>query len=291
MELKRTYIRTDKNGTKHYDVTYQCVWCEGTGIRPQYMHVYGGVCFYCDGSGFHTREVKEYTKEYAAKLEAKRKAKQEAREAEEQAIRDAWNPIDVIKGWGLDETIGIVVYAKTGVPVARYQEGSGWLYSTAKNCIARMGFYFTKVDNADILAYNDGMFQIVPMKWDEILKVNRWLMQVAWKDDTEILSAFNANYRYDFPQVPASKKIGSVGERTNIKARIVEVKEYDTFYGMKYVYTFIDKNFNKMFWDTAKDLELAEGTEVNIVATVKEYHDWGNEGFGTSLTRCKVTVA
>ena len=290
MELKRTYIRTDKNGTKHYDVTYQCVWCEGTGIRPQYMHVYGGVCFYCDGSGIHTKEVKEYTAEYAAKLEAKRKAKQEAREAEEQAIRDAWNPIDVIKGWGLDETIGIVVYADTGNPVTRYKEGSEWLYYTAKNCIARMGFYFTKVDNADILAYNNGMFQIVPMKWDELLKVNRWLMQVAWKDDTEILAAFSDNHCYDFPKVPASKRIGSVGERTNIKARLVEVKGYDTFYGMKYTYTFIDKDFNKMTWDTAKDLELSEGTEVNIVATVKEYYE-RHEGFFTSLTRCKVSVA
>ena len=52
MELKRTYIRTDKNGTKHYDVTYSCEWCRGTGIRPQYMHVFGGCVLLLRRVGF-----------------------------------------------------------------------------------------------------------------------------------------------------------------------------------------------------------------------------------------------
>jgi len=286
MELKRTYIRTDKNGTKHYDVTYQCDWCNGTGIRPQYMHVYGGVCFYCEGSGFHTREVKEYTEEYAAKLEAKRKAKQEAREAKEQAIRDAWNPLDAVKKEGFGEVIGIVVDAKTGKPVERYEKGSRWLYFTAK-CKNIWDLYLTNLDNPVIA--EDKNFQVVPMPWDEVFVPNYPTMTLQWNEN--ILQTFLDNHYYGYPKCPKSEAVGKVGERATIKARIVEVKGYDTFYGMKYVYTFIDKDFNKMTWDTAKDLELAEGTEVSIVATVKEHHDWGNEGFVTSLTRCKVAVA
>ncbi|MBR4792558.1 MAG: hypothetical protein IK038_02725 [Bacteroidaceae bacterium] len=296
MELKRTYTRTDKNGTKYYDVTYQCDWCGGKGIRPQYMHVEGGVCFYCDGAGVRIREVKEYTKEYAAKLEAKHNAKQEAKEAEAQAIRDAWKPLEIVKErmsfFNFGETIGIVINAKNGQPVKRYDEGSDWLYdANASKCLAKRGYYLTAMNNAEVLSYNGGIFQIVPMDWEEIIKVDRFNMTLDWQDSSDIDKAFNAKYDYTYPKTPMSKALGSVGERIKVTASIVEVKGYDTFYGMKYTYTFIDKNFNKMMWDTAKDLELAEGTEVSIVATVKEYYDWNEIGFITGLTRCKVSVA
>ena len=295
MELKRTYTRTDKNGTMYYDVTYRCVWCEGTGIRPQYMHVAGGVCFYCNGAGFRIREVKEYTKEYAAKLEAKHKAKQEAEEAEAQAIRDAWKPLEIVKErmsfFNFGETIGIVINAKNGRPVKRSDEGSDWLYdANASKCLAKRGYYLTAVDNADVLSYNGGIFQIVPMDWEEIIKVDRFNMTLDLQDSSDIDKAFNAKYDYSYPKIPMSKALGSVGERIEVTARIVDIHSYDTYYGPKYIYKFIDRDFNVMSWDTSKNLELAVDTQVNIIATIKELID-GCVGFLTELTRCKVSVA
>lgn len=103
MELKRTYIRTDRNGTNYYEVTYQCCKCHGTGNLPHYAHYADGVCFDCDGSGVNVRTVKEYTAEYAAKLEAKHAAKQAAFAAKQEAERKAWNPLDAVKKQGFGE--------------------------------------------------------------------------------------------------------------------------------------------------------------------------------------------
>lgn len=284
MELKRTYIRTDKNGTKHYDVTYSCEWCRGTGIRPQYMHVFGGVCFYCDGSGFHTREVKEYTAEYAAKLEAKRKAKQEAREAEEQAIRDAWNPLDEVAKMGFGEKIGIVVDAKTGKPVERCERRSGWLYFDAK-CKNIFDKYFTTLDNAAV-AGNDE-FQIVPMDWTDVFVPNRNTMTLEWNQD--LTGTFQAKYVYDQPQCPVSKAVGKVGERVTVDAAIKEIRSYDTFYGTKYFYVFQDKDFNLFCWETGKDLGMEAGTAVKLTGTVTEHDEhYQANGCVTHVNRCKV---
>lgn len=282
MELKRTYIRTDKNGTKHYDVTYSCEWCRGTGIRPQYMHVFGGVCFYCDGSGFHTREVKEYTEEYAAKLEAKRKAKQEAREAEEQAIRDAWNPLDAVKKQGFGEVMGIVVDAKTGKPVERHEKGSKWRYFTAK-CKNIWNLYFTDLENPVIA--EDKNFQVVPMPWNEVFVPNYTAMTLQWNEN--IMQTFLDNHYYGYPKCPKSDAVGKVGERLTVDATIKEIKSYDTFYGTKYFYTFQDRNFNLLRWETSKDLEMEVGTAVKLTGTVTK-HDSDGYGSYTYLNRCKV---
>jgi len=90
------YIKTDRNGTKYYEVTEPCWKCNGKGIIPEYAGIYGGECFECGGSG-HLHHIKKvYTPEYEAKLEArreKRRAKYEAENAErlakEKAEREA----------------------------------------------------------------------------------------------------------------------------------------------------------------------------------------------------------
>ena len=87
-------IKTDKNGTKYFNVLIRCDRCGGSGIytwggtingRP----MYAGTCFRCGGSGKEWTVEKEYTPEYRAKLDAaneKRKQKlQEKWEAERKA--------------------------------------------------------------------------------------------------------------------------------------------------------------------------------------------------------------
>lgn len=282
MELKRTYIRTDRNGTKHYEATFQCDWCSGRGIRPQYMHVHGGVCFYCDGTGVHTREVKEYTAEYAAKLEAKHAAKQAAYAAKQEAERKAWNPLDAVKKQGFGEVVGIVVDAKTGKPVERYEKGSSWLYFTAK-CKNILDLYFTNLDNTVIA--EDKNFQVVPMPWDEVFVPNYTTMTLQWNEN--ILQTFLDNHYYGYPKCPKSEAVGTVGERLTVDATLKEIKSCDTFYGIKYFYTFQDRNFNLLRWDTSKDLEMEVGTAVKLTGTVTK-HESDCYGSYTYVNRCKI---
>jgi len=282
MELKRTYIRTDRNGTKYYDVTFQCDWCSGRGIRPQYMHVHGGVCFYCDGTGVHNRQVKEYTAEYAAKLEAKHAAKQAAFAAKQEAERQAWNPLDAVKKQGFGEVMGIVVDAKTGKPVERHEKGSSWLYFTAK-CKNIWDLYFTDLDNPVIA--EDKNFQVVPMPWNEVFVPNYTAMALQYNEN--ILQTFLDNHYYGYPQCPKSNAIGTVGERVSLDVTLKEIKSCDTFYGIKYYYTFQDRNFNLLRWDTSKDLEMEVGTAVKLTGTITK-HESDCYGSYTYVNRCKI---
>lgn len=285
MELKKTYIRTDRNGTRYYEVTTPCDKCGGARIIDCYKHVEGGRCFACQGSGVRVRTVKEYTEAYAAKLEARREAKEAAIAAEQEAKRKAWNPLDELAKMGLGEKVGIVVYAKTGKPVERYKEGSNWLYFDAK-CQNIWNMYITSPDNETVLG--NGMFQIVPMDWTDVFIPNKKLMELEW--DENLADTFKNKYVYDRPQVPESQEVGKEGERIHVAARLVGIDERDTFFGPKYLYKFVDSGFNVMYWDTAKDLELAEGTRVDLTATVRD-HGADCDGYYTNLARCVVAQA
>lgn len=72
---RRTYIKTDRNGTRYYLQPKACPRCGGAGGSTQWNET-GWECFRCGGSGEDGTEiVKEYTPEYEAKLNAKREAK------------------------------------------------------------------------------------------------------------------------------------------------------------------------------------------------------------------------
>lgn len=96
--MKKTLVKTDRNGTKYWEVSCKCEKCGGTGtyrwgacINGNYM--FSGVCFDCDGTGIEMVIEKEYTPEHKAKLDAqrakrvaKRQAELEAERAEQEAI-------------------------------------------------------------------------------------------------------------------------------------------------------------------------------------------------------------
>lgn len=77
---KKIYIKTDRNGTKYFNVTDVCPRCGGRGDYIQGINY--GVCFLCYGKGTREYTLKEYTPEYEAKLEARRKARKDKRNAE-----------------------------------------------------------------------------------------------------------------------------------------------------------------------------------------------------------------
>lgn len=78
MKEGKVLIRTDRNGTKYWEVTESCPRCGG---RCDYIlgNTNYGVCFKCGGTGFHQYTWKEYTPEHEAKLEAARQKRNESK--------------------------------------------------------------------------------------------------------------------------------------------------------------------------------------------------------------------
>lgn len=81
MTYNKTLIRTDRNGTKYWQIEETCPRCGGRGD-----YIMGGLnygtCFLCGGNGLHEYKSKEYTPEHEAKLIAAKQKKQ-AKQMEE----------------------------------------------------------------------------------------------------------------------------------------------------------------------------------------------------------------
>ena len=132
MEQVRKYIKTDRNGTRYFDVKDICPRCGGRGDYILGTINYG-VCFLCGGTGAKHYTVKEYTPEHEAKLEAQRKARAQKR-AEEAARYAEEHADEIIEsryaefGCGADG-IGFVLSGNT-YPVKNEirRNGGKWIY-------------------------------------------------------------------------------------------------------------------------------------------------------------------
>lgn len=86
-------IKTDRNGSKHFEGLIECDRCGGKGYyaigvcngAPVLSPHDAGVCWKCNGKGQVLGKWIERTPEYQAKLDAKRLARQAARRAEQAA--------------------------------------------------------------------------------------------------------------------------------------------------------------------------------------------------------------
>lgn len=77
-----TLIRVDRNGTEYHEGKVTCERCGGLGVISGYKHVFGGVCFECNGDGVVNKTWKVYTPEHAEKL----RLKKELRDTEKATI-------------------------------------------------------------------------------------------------------------------------------------------------------------------------------------------------------------
>lgn len=94
--MEKRLVKTDRNGSKHYEGLVTCDRCGGLGLyaigvcnnQPVISPVDAGVCYKCLGRGKVMGKWIERTPEYQAKLDARRKAKQEAQQAKLDAERE-----------------------------------------------------------------------------------------------------------------------------------------------------------------------------------------------------------
>lgn len=92
------------------------------------------------------------------------------------------------------------------------------------------------------------------------------------------------------PQESVSKFVGCVGEKINALAcEVKSVGGYDTAYGYRWVYNFIDKDLNEYSWHSTVNKSLSAGMTLEISGTIKEHKEYKGVQI-TVLTRCKLEI-
>lgn len=95
---------------------------------------------------------------------------------------------------------------------------------------------------------------------------------------------------FETPKNTKSTFVGEVGNKIcDIYCKIKSVGGYDTFYGYRWVYNFIDENDNEFSWHSTTNKALSEGMYVNLSGTIKEHKEYHGVKI-TILTRCKVQL-
>ena len=276
MELKRTLIRTDKNGTKIYNVVRTCYRCGGSGRLSCYFHVEAGLCFACNGSGREESIEKEYTEEYLNRKAARAEAKEAARKA-------AWTPEADLAKMGYGEMIGIV----TNMQGFRdYGDDFQWL-TRDYDCKYEKGCSGLLTARLDRVIPK---YQIVPVRWDELLDADYENCRLIWKAHGAA-SALKA-HTYNFPPRPKfeSAFVGAEGEKVTVDVRLQKVGGFESQFGYTNVYTFEDKDHNLLVWKTGTSIGIEVGAYATLTGTVKEHSEY-REMKQTVLTRCKLAAA
>lgn len=283
-ETTKTLVRTDKNGTKIYNVIRPCYRCGGRGILNCYMHVEAGTCFACNGTGREEATEKEYTEEYLERKAARAKAKEDARKA-------AWNVTDALAKLGYGEYIGIVTDMNG---TRNYGDNFEWLVRDGrckyeKGCSGLLSPDVTRSEITFALMPATEKFLIVPVHWSELLEADYENCRLSWKDGAAKVAL--KNHTYNFPQAKfESAFVGAEGDKIEINVKLRRVTGFESTFGYTNVYTFEDASHNLIVWKTGKGLDLEAGAYARIAGTIKEHSEFRGEK-QTVLTRCKVIAA
>ena len=125
-------------------------------------------------------------------------------------------------------------------------------------------------------------FKLVPIKFDDIMQWDEKNEEAIYFGDAEmkITRALKS-------ALPPSKSeyVGHVGDRLrNLTAVLKSTKTYTSRYGLGYIYSFFI-NENELIWFTQKEINIEDGTIIDLTATVKQHSEYGNRK-QTILSRC-----
>ena len=223
----------------------------------------------------HIRTEKVYTEEYLNRKAARAEAKEAARKA-------SWTPEAELAKMGYGEMIGIVINSRGDT---FYGEDFKWLIRRA-DCAYRGGAVVTSVGNLQLAAAG---YQILPVRWDELLDADYKNCCLTWKAGG-VKTAVKA-HTYSFPPCPKfeSNFVGAVGDKVSMTLRLARVSGFESSFGPTSVYTFEDDRHNKIVWKTDKSIGREVGDVITVSGTIKEHNEYLGEK-QTVLTRCKVAV-
>ena len=273
-----TYVRTDKNGTKHY-VSNKCPRCGGTGWIRGFEHVEGGRCFKCGGFGISSKPQYrcEYTPEYAEKMAQKKLAKDLATANErnrQQMLKDGFSEdgeIWIVLGKSFD------IKDDLKAAGARFDQLFGWHFNHA---VVEFPCMTMKYNDVTTVATNGTRFLDTDLIYDEIDA-----QQKAYARSLE-LQKYGGH---------ASEHVGQIGDRVVLDLTYLGCSYYETHLTFRgethWVYKFVDEAGNKFVWNTTSyGPDFQEGQTYHLRATIKEHGEYKDEK-QTSLARVKIEAA
>ena len=264
--------RIDHNNT-HYYTSTRCPKCGGTGYLNYYVHVEGGVCFLCGGTGRYGTKMLVRTVEYQNKLDERRleKARKTAGARNAEYLHR--------QGFSAD--------GKAWVVMGNTYEIKDQLKAAGCKWSPEFGWHFDHmVDDFAVTEVN--INDSVPF-WDDSTET---IGQYAEDGTLYFLSSeFIMSYvkslreKYIADHAPKTEYFGNVGDKVALKVKLLHTTSFDTVWGTTFVYTFADTNGHQFVWKTSCYLE-PEATEFTLRATIKAHSEYRGVR-QTELTRCK----
>lgn len=267
--MAKTYVKTDKNGTKiYYD--YTCDRCGGTGGAEAWKFT-GFTCYKCGGSGkMDTPDItKEYTPVYAAKLKVAADKRAEKRRAEVLIVNVA-EQATFLADRGFNELGHTFIVLGNTYDIKDSIREAGGKYSNV------IGWHFTEA----VKGFNTAM-----ITKDECLEQTE-AGYLTWKD-TDIIRALLRSKQLVEATVD-SNFVGKVGDKLNLDLTLKKSFNFESTFGTQYIHKFVDTDGNIFVWKTSNSLyEIKELDTCSMLGTVKEHSEYNGEK-QTVMTRCKV---
>jgi len=288
--MKRTLIKTDKNGTKYYESVVPCDRCQGRGDywwgaiingRPQYS----GVCYKCGGSRTMVVTEKEYTPEYEQKLANQREKRLQKKQAEAMAKAAEKNAEFFAKnGFNPDGKTFYVLGNTYDIKEELKAQGAKW-DNTANHW--RMP---VKPEGREVLELS--VDEIYTADFAGVYAWNNWI-SANWDDPDYYVNRIKKAEEGLKAQESTSTHVGNVGDKYTATMTYIHTASWSNGYGgywnegVTNLHTFKDEQGNVFVWKTGKFIEADYGQKLVVSGTIKEHGDY--KGIKqTVLTRCKV---
>ena len=273
-------VKVLKDGSKKFR-SEACPRCSGTGYLSYYGHVYNGVCFKCNGSGFFAHEWIEPSEERLEKQKLKNQIKRlESADSHNREFMKS-------NGFGANGKTYMVINPNT---------------YDIKDELKLLGAKFDYILGWK-LPENSSKYSTIELDINEVTQPDEfgWL---HYKPATEIEALVNQKKKeYREANSPANEKIseyvGNIGERITADVTIKRISSFESHYSYygetNYIYKFEDNAGNIYTWKTSGGLDkkvndrfvpMQEGESCTITGTVKDHKEYKGDK-ETVLTRVK----
>ena len=272
-------VKTMRDGSKRYRVE-ACPRCNGKGRIYGFGHVYNGICFKCNGSGYAPYEYVEKSEARLEKEKQKNIQKLIGQSEEHNNNFLKWN------GFNADGK----AYAVLGdtYPI--------------KDELKSMGAKFDHIMGWKLPEDTD-KYPTVEIDIHEIVNEDENTGWWSFKSNSEIEDYFNKVKKANEPEKNdddlVSDYVGNIGERITVDITIKKISSFESHYSYygetNYLYKFEDSAGNIYTWKTSGGLDnevngkltpMQEGDTCTIAGTVKDHKEYKGDK-ETVLTRVK----
>lgn len=304
-----SFVKVDRNGSKHYEGQIDCPKCGGVGLIchhvengvPSWNWTDGGVCWKCSGTGKVHGKIIIRTPEYEAVLQARRQKKQEE---QQKKIESEYNSVhaESLKQWGFTEAgntflfLGNTFEQKDAIKAtgAKFNQVLGWHIDHQVE-----GFEFLEVhfEHDDfMIAYDGKIYDINTTR-----KYSREHVNFLKKQEEERLHPVKhySEYQGQVKERMKGLKLTVIFETTFAGQRPARYSGY--YDDTKFFYSMIDEEGNIFTWTASSPMGISsidsngheyyksinKGDTVILDGTVKDHKEYKGDK-QTVLTRCKV---